>query len=122
MAILAVLIGADWRLTILAVAALPLFIAPARRVARTLRAVTEQQMKHNANMSSILQETFNVSGALLVKLFDRGKRERDRFSAEAVGVRDLGVRSALIGRDSRRRWRQSARSGPRRCSGWGDGW
>ncbi len=97
-AILAVLIGADWRLTILAVAALPLFIAPARRVARTLRAVTEQQMKHNANMSSILQETFNVSGALLVKLFDRGKRERDRFSAEAVGVRDLGVRSALIGR------------------------
>ena len=97
-AILAVLISADWRLTILAVAALPLFIAPARRVARTLRAVTEQQMKHNANMSSILQETFNVSGALLVKLFDRGKRERDRFSAEAVGVRDLGVRSALIGR------------------------
>ena len=97
-AILAVLIGADWRLTILAVAALPLFIAPARRVARTLRAVTERQMKHNANMSSILQETFNVSGALLVKLFDRGKRERDRFSAEAVGVRDLGVRSALIGR------------------------
>ncbi len=97
-AILAVLIGADWRLTLLAVAALPLFIAPARRVARTLRAVTERQMKHNANMSSILQETFNVSGALLVKLFDRGKRERDRFSEEAAGVRELGVRSALIGR------------------------
>ena len=97
-AILAVLIGADWRLTLLAVAALPLFIAPARRVARTLRAVTERQMKHNANMSSILQETFNVSGALLVKLFDRGKRERNRFSEEAAGVRELGVRSALIGR------------------------
>lgn len=97
-AILAVLIGADWRLTLLAVAALPLFIAPARRVARTLRAVTERQMKHNANMSSILQETFNVSGALLVKLFDRGRRELGRFSEEAAGVRELGVRSALIGR------------------------
>ena len=97
-AILAVLISADWRLTLLAVAALPLFIAPARRVARTLRAVTERQMKHNANMSSILQETFNVSGALLVKLFDRGHRELGRFSKEAAGVRELGVKSALIGR------------------------
>lgn len=96
--ILTVLIGADWRLTLLAVAALPLFIAPARRVARTLRAVTERQMKHNANMSSILQETFNVSGALLVKLFDRGRRELGRFSEEAAGVRELGVKSALIGR------------------------
>ncbi len=96
-AILTVLIGADWRLTLMAVAALPLFIAPARRVARSLRAVTERQMKHNANMSSILQETFNVSGALLVKLFDRGRRELGRFSEEAAGVRDLGVRSALIG-------------------------
>lgn len=97
-AILTVLIAADWRLTLLAVAALPLFIAPARRVARTLRAVTEKQMKHNANMSSILQETFNVSGALLVKLFDRGGKELSRFTREAAGVRDLGVRSALIGR------------------------
>lgn len=96
-AILTVLIGADWRLTLLAVAALPLFIAPARRAARALRAVTERQMKHNANMSSILQETFNVSGALLVKLFDRGRRELGRFSREAAGVRELGVRSALIG-------------------------
>lgn len=97
-AILAVLISADWRLTLLSVAALPLFVAPARRVARVLRAVTERQMKHNANMSSILQETFNVSGALLVKLFDRGGKELDRFTREAAGVRDLGVRSALIGR------------------------
>ncbi len=97
-AILAVLISADWRLTLLAVAALPLFIAPARRVARILRAVTERQMKHNANMSSILQETFNVSGALLVKLFNQGRRELGRFTEEAAGVRDLGVRSALIGR------------------------
>jgi len=97
-AILAVLISADWRLTLLSVAALPLFIAPARRVARVLRTVTERQMKHNANMSSILQETFNVSGALLVKLFNRGGRELGRFTQEAAGVRDLGVHSALIGR------------------------
>lgn len=97
-AILAVMIGADWRLTLLAVAALPLFVLPARRVAKVLRRVTEQQMEHNATMSGILQETFNVSGALLVKLFNRGPDESHRFGIEAGSVRDLGIRRAMIGR------------------------
>jgi ATP-binding cassette subfamily B protein len=97
-AILVVMIGADWRLTLLALLALPLFVLPARRVAKVLRGVTEQQMEHNATMSAILQETFNVSGALLVKLFDRGRDESARFGMEAGAVRDLGVRRAMIGR------------------------
>ncbi|MDH5292324.1 MAG: ABC transporter ATP-binding protein/permease [Acidimicrobiia bacterium] len=97
-AILFVMLGTDWRLTLLAVAALPLFVLPARRVARVLRRVTERQMEHNASMSAILQETFNVSGALLAKLFDRGRDESRRFGVEAAAVRDLGVRRAMIGR------------------------
>lgn len=96
--ILAVMIGADWRLTILAVAALPLFVLPARRVAKVLRRVSEEQMEHNASMSAILQETFNVSGALLVKLFNRGADESHKFGVEAAAVRDLGIRRAMIGR------------------------
>ncbi len=96
--ILFVMFQTDWRLTLLAIAALPLFIAPARGVARLLRRVTEQQMEHNAAMSAILQETFNVSGALLVKLFNRSADETAKFSDEAAQVRDLGVRRAIIGR------------------------
>ncbi|MBK5268988.1 MAG: ABC transporter ATP-binding protein [Acidimicrobiia bacterium] len=96
--ILVVMLGTEWRLTLLAVAALPLFVYPARRVAKVLRRVTEQAMEHNANMSSILQETFNVSGALLVKLFNRSQLEQDKFAIEAAAVRDLGVRRALVGR------------------------
>lgn len=96
--ILIVMVQAEWRLTLLAVAALPLFVLPARRVAKILRRVAEDQMEHNASMSAILQETFNVSGALLVKLFNRRADEQDRFNAEASAVRDLGVRRALIGR------------------------
>lgn len=82
----------------LAVAALPLFIYPARRVAQVLRRITRRQMKHNAEMASILNETFNVSGALLVKLFGRRVEEMERFSDQARMVRDLGVRQAMIGR------------------------
>jgi ATP-binding cassette subfamily B protein len=96
--ILVVMVQASWLLTILGLAALPLFILPARRVAKVLRRVTEQQMDHNAAMSSILTETFNVSGALLVKLFGRARMEADRFATEAGAVRDLGVRRAMIGR------------------------
>lgn len=97
-AILVVMLRTEWRLTFLAVAALPLFVYPARRVGRILRRVSQQQMEHNATMSSILTETFNVGGALLVKLFARAEDEVARFTGEAAQVRDLGVRRAVIGR------------------------
>jgi ATP-binding cassette subfamily B protein len=96
--ILAVMIAADWRLTLLAVAALPLFVIPARRVGRVLRRVTQEQMEHNASMSAILQESFNVSGALLVRLFGRWDHEAERFSEQAGLVRDYGIRRAMVGR------------------------
>ena len=96
--ILVVMVQADWRLTLLAVAALPLFVLPARRVAKVLRRVTQQQMEHEAKMSGILQESFNVSGALLVRLFGRWDEDRERFSEQASLVRDYGVRRAMVGR------------------------
>ncbi|CAN5156895.1 ABC transporter ATP-binding protein [soil metagenome] len=96
--ILVVMLRAEWRLTLLAVTALPLFALPARRVARILRRYTDQQMEKNAAMSVILQETFNISGALLVKLFGRERTESARYSGEAAQARDLGVKQAMVGR------------------------
>ncbi len=96
--ILVVMIQAEWRLTLLAVAALPLFVIPARRVAKVLRRITQQQMEHSARMSGILQETFNVSGALLVRLFGRWDEEAERFREEASAVRDFGIRRSMVGR------------------------
>ncbi|HEY7468378.1 MAG TPA: ABC transporter ATP-binding protein [Acidimicrobiia bacterium] len=96
--ILVVMLREEWRLTLLAVAALPLFVIPARRVAKVLRRVTQEQMDHNARMSGILQETFNVSGALLVRLFGRWDEEARKFGDEAALVRDYGVRRAMVGR------------------------
>jgi len=98
MVILVVMVRADWRLTLIAVAAMPLFVLPARRVAKVLRRVTQQQMEHESKMSGILQESFNVSGALLIRLFGRWDEEKERFSEQAALVRDLGVRRAMVGR------------------------
>jgi len=95
---LAVMLRLEWRLTLVAVAVLPLFIIPSRRVGRVLRRVTRQQMDANARMNNTLNETLNLSGALLVKLFARTTDEDRRYREQAAAGRDLGVRRALVGR------------------------
>jgi ATP-binding cassette subfamily B protein len=95
---LIIMISLEWRLTLLGVTILPLFILPARRVGRVLRRIARQGMEYNAEMNAMMNETLNVSGALLVKIFGRGDDEVDKFTERAVQVRDIGVRQALVGR------------------------
>jgi len=97
-ATLAIMISLEWRLTLLGVAVLPLFILPARRIGRTLRKLTRQSLDRNARMNASMNETLNISGALLVKLFGRYRTEVERFKEQASAVRDIGVRQAVIGR------------------------
>ncbi|MCJ7726056.1 MAG: ABC transporter ATP-binding protein, partial [Acidimicrobiia bacterium] len=84
---LVIMLSLEWRLTLAAVAILPLFVVPSRRVGRVLRKVTRDQMDANARMNSTLNETLNVSGALLVKLFGRTRDEDGRYGGQASEVR-----------------------------------
>jgi ATP-binding cassette, subfamily B, bacterial len=95
---LATMIILEWRLTVLALVLLPVFIIPAKRVGRRLQELTRTQMTNNAAMNAQMTERFNVSGALLVKLFGRHRDEIDNFSDRAANVRDAGIRSAMFGR------------------------
>lgn len=88
----------EWRLTLLTLIVLPLFIVPARRVGKRLQGISREQMGHNAAMNTQMTERFNVSGATLVKLFGSGTRERESFDSRAGGVRDTGIRAAMYGR------------------------
>jgi ATP-binding cassette subfamily B protein len=88
----------EWRLTLLSLVVLPLFVVPAKRVGRRLQAITRTQMDLNASMNTTMTERFNVSGALLVKLFGRAEDEERSFAERADGVRRTGIRSALYGR------------------------
>lgn len=97
-ATLGIMIAMDWRLTLLAVAVLPLFMLPARHFAGILRDQRRESMEYNAEMNATMNETLNVSGALLVKLFGRETMELDQFSNQARAVHDLGIRSAVTGR------------------------
>ncbi|MBU3688902.1 MAG: ABC transporter [Acidimicrobiales bacterium mtb01] len=95
---LAAMIALEWRLTLIALIVLPVFVVPARRVGNKLQEIAREQMGLNAQMNTQMSERFNVAGAMLVKLFGRHDREVGEFSGRAAGVRDTGIRSAMYGR------------------------
>jgi ATP-binding cassette subfamily B protein len=95
--ILSVMLTLEWRLTLISVAIMPLFILAARRLGGRLREIARQQMDANAQMNALMNETLNIGGALLVKLFGRAPVEVDRFQQRASIVRDLGIRRAVVG-------------------------
>lgn len=94
---LAVMISIEWRLALLSIAVVPLFLLPARRFADTMRSIRRRAMEQNAEMSNLVNETLTVNGALLVKTFGSQRRERARFDTANVAVRELGVRRAQVG-------------------------
>lgn len=88
----------SWPITLVALALLPVFLLPARRIGRKLAQLTRESYNLNASMNNMMTERFNVSGALLVKLFGRPQTEHDQFADKAGRVRDIGVRTAMYGR------------------------
>jgi ATP-binding cassette subfamily B protein len=95
---LAVMFAIEWRLTLMSVVVFPLFLLPAKRVAIKLREIRRQSMNYNAEMSTIVNETLSINGALLAKTFGRQAEERERYRDINQKVRDIGVRRTLIGR------------------------
>jgi ATP-binding cassette subfamily B protein len=88
----------SWQITLLALCMLPVFIFPARWVGRRLAAITREAYNLNADMNTMMSERFNVSGALLVKIFGKPKYEAEMFEARTGRVRDIGVTTAMYGR------------------------
>jgi ATP-binding cassette subfamily B protein len=88
----------NWQITLVALTLLPVFVLPARWVGRRLQSITRESYGLNAQMNTTMTERFNVSGALLVKLFGRQEEERRGFEAKAARVRDIGITQAMYSR------------------------
>ena len=95
---IAFMLALEWRLTLLTLVILPLFIIPAKRMGPKLQRLTRESMQLNASMNNTIAERFNVGGALVVKLFGRHSRESETFSDRAGRVRDIGVQTAMYSR------------------------
>ncbi len=96
-ATLVVMLTLEWRLTLLGILILPIFIIAARKMGKLLREIARKQLETIARMNATLNETLNIGGALLVKLFGRREVEVDRLGRRAEEVRDLGVQRATVG-------------------------
>ncbi|MBI3166745.1 MAG: ABC transporter ATP-binding protein [Chloroflexi bacterium] len=96
-ALLVVMISLEWRLTIASILILPLFILAAQRIGTVLRDIAREGMDLNAQMNAHMNETLNIGGALLVKLFGRAREEDKRFRERAANVRNIGIKRAVIG-------------------------
>ena len=95
---LVAMIALEWRLTFIALLVLPIFVIPAKRVGRKLQVITCEQMNLNSSMNTTMTQRFNVSGAMLVKLYGDPDAEAESFSNRASRVRDMGIKSAMYGR------------------------
>jgi ATP-binding cassette subfamily B protein len=61
---LVAMIALEWRLTLIALIVLPVFVVPARRVGNKLQEIAREQMGLNAQMNTQMSERFNVAGAM----------------------------------------------------------
>ncbi|MER5585509.1 ABC transporter ATP-binding protein [Streptomyces asoensis] len=91
---LAVMLTLSWQVTLLALALLPVFVIPARRMGSRMAGMQREAAALNAAMGTRMTERFSAPGATLVKLFGRPEEESAQFAARAARVRDIGVRTA----------------------------
>ena len=88
----------SWQITALSLLLLPAFIYPTKWVGRKIQNLTRESFNTNAEMSSMMTERFNVSGALLVLLYGKRGAESLGFNTRARRVADIGIEIALLNR------------------------
>ncbi|MFF8195547.1 ABC transporter ATP-binding protein [Streptomyces bobili] len=96
------MIALDWRLTVVSLLLLPVFVWISRRVGNERRKITTQRQKQMAGMAATVTESLSVSGILLGRTMGRADSLTNSFSDESERLVDLEVRSSMAGR-----WRMS---------------
>ncbi|MEX0659791.1 MAG: ABC transporter ATP-binding protein [Egibacteraceae bacterium] len=93
-----VMFALEWRLTLLVLSVLPVFVLLAKQVGRRLQDLTRQQMGLSADMHTVMSERLNVAGAMLVKLFGDPREESSGFAETARELAEVGVRTSVVSR------------------------
>ncbi|GGT42793.1 ABC transporter ATP-binding protein [Streptomyces purpureus] len=96
------MLALDWRLTIVSLILLPVFVWISRRVGRERKRITTQRQKQMAAMAATVTESLSVSGILLGRTMGRADSLTKSFADESERLVDLEVRASMAGR-----WRMS---------------
>jgi ATP-binding cassette subfamily B protein len=87
----------SWQITVLGLLVAPIFVFPAKLVGRRLQRFTRERMQRTAAMTSLMQERFNVSGAMLSKLYGQPEEEASLFEAKSGALRDMSMVASVYG-------------------------
>ena len=90
------MLALSWQITVASLLLLPVFLAPTKWIGARLQGYTRDSFEINGEMSSTMTERFNVSGALLVKLYGDLDEESQVFKKKARKVADLGISMAML--------------------------
>jgi len=90
------MLALSWQITVASLLLLPIFLAPTKWIGGRLQGYTRDSFEINAEMSSTMTERFNVSGALLVKLYGNLNQESVVFKKKARKVADIGISMAML--------------------------
>lgn len=90
------MLALSWQITLASLLLLPIFLAPSKWIGARLQGYTRDSFHINAEMSSTMTERFNVSGALLVKLYGDLNVESTVFKKKARKVADIGISMAML--------------------------
>ncbi|MEV5452025.1 ABC transporter ATP-binding protein [Streptomyces sp. NPDC052535] len=88
----------DWRLTVVSLLLLPVFVWISRRVGRERRKITTRRQKQMAAMAATVTESLSVSGILLGRTMGRSDSLTRAFADESESLVDLEVKSNMAGR------------------------
>ncbi|MFD5578779.1 ABC transporter ATP-binding protein [Streptomyces pseudogriseolus] len=92
------MLALDWRLTVVSLALLPVFVWISRRVGNERRKITTRRQKQMAAMAATVTESLSVSGILLGRTMGRSDSLTAAFAEESERLVDLEVRSNMAGR------------------------
>ncbi|GJF28075.1 multidrug ABC transporter ATP-binding protein [Kitasatospora sp. NE20-6] len=96
------MLALDWRLTVISLLLLPLFVWISRRVGSERKKITTERQRKLAAMSSAVQESLSVSGILLGRTMGRSDSLSREFTQQSDELAELEVRVNMAGR-----WRMS---------------
>ncbi len=94
----ATLFYTNWQLAIISLLTLPLFLAPTKKVGKTRWAIATETQGKLAELTTIITETLNVSGTMLIKLFTMEKEKCKEFDKVNEEVTRLQIRENVVGR------------------------
>lgn len=92
------LLSMNWKLTVLGICILPLYVVPTRKVGKVRWEIAFKSQQKIGELNQIIQETLSISGAMLMKIFTREKDEYDKFTKVNEEVTRLQIRESLVGR------------------------